>query len=152
MFEFGNNSKYKFNFKCSMKVTETIQIGASDSKVWETLRSFQNPEKYIPAVHSSTVNGSGQGATRTCQVQMGDQSFDVGETLKEVDESSKSLVISLDKGPPSMQGLQFQYKVSSYDKDSNLEISTEIPDNPEMEQMIRGLFSMMGQGIKQFHE
>jgi carbon monoxide dehydrogenase subunit G len=68
-----------------MKVTETVQINAADSKVWETLKSFQNPEKYIPAVQSSSVNGSGQGATRTCQVQMGDESFAVNETLQAVD-------------------------------------------------------------------
>ena len=135
-----------------MKVTETVQINAADSKIWETLKSFQNPEKYIPAVQSSTVNGSGQGATRTCQVQMGDQSFSVNETLQTVDESTKSLVISLDQAPPPMQGLQFQYAINPAAQNSTLEISTEIPENPEMEQMIRGLFSMIGQGIKQFHE
>jgi len=135
-----------------MKVTETVQINATDSKVWETIKSFQNPEKYIPAVQSSTVNGSGQGATRTCQVQMGDKSFAINETLQRVDESTKSLSISLDQAPPPMQGLQFQYAVNPAEQNSTLEISTEIPENPEMEQMIRGLFSMMGQGIKQFHE
>jgi carbon monoxide dehydrogenase subunit G len=135
-----------------MKVIETTQINAESSKVWETLKSFQNPEKYIPAVQSSTVNGSGQGATRTCQVQMGEQSFSVNETLRRVDDSTKSLTISLDQGPPSMQGLQFMYKVSPLEQTSSVEISTEIPDNPEMEQMIKGLFTMIGQGIKQFHE
>ena len=135
-----------------MKVIETTQINAESSKVWETLRSFQNPEKYIPAVQSSNVNGSGQGATRTCQVQMGEQSFAVNETLQEVDDTTKSLTISLDQAPPPMQGLQFQYKVSPQEQNASVEISTEIPDNPEMEQMIKGLFSMIGQGIKQFHE
>ena len=135
-----------------MKVTETVQINATDSKVWETLKSFQNPEKYIPAVQSSTVNGSGQGATRTCQVQMGDESFAVNETLQAVDESTKSLSISLDQAPSHMQGLQFQYVVNPAEQNSTLEISTEIPENPEMENMIRGLFSMIGQGVKQFHE
>ena len=134
-----------------MKVTETVQINAADSKIWETLKSFQNPEKYIPAVQSSTVNGSGQGATRTCQVQMGDESFSLNETLQVVDESTKSLTISLDQAPPPMQGLHFQYVVNPAEQNSTLEISTEIPDNPEMEKMIRGLFSMIGQGIKQFH-
>jgi hypothetical protein len=135
-----------------MKVTETVQINAADSKIWETLKSFQNPEKYIPAVQSSTVNGSGQGATRISQVQMDDQSFKVNETLQDVDESKKSLIISLDQAPPPMQGLRFQYVMNPVGQNSNLEISTEIPDNPEMEQMIRGIFSMIGQGIKEFHE
>ena len=135
-----------------MKITETIQINAENSKIWETLKSFQNPEKYIPVVQSSVVNGNGQGATRTCQIQMGDQSFAVNETLQAVNESQKSLIISLDQGPLPMQGLQFQYALNSTEQTSTLEISTEIPENPEMEQMIRGLFSMIGQGIKQFHE
>jgi hypothetical protein len=51
-----------------------------------------------------------------------------------------------------MQGLQFRYAVNPAEQNSTLEISTEIPENPEMENMIRGLFSMMGQGIKQYHE
>lgn len=135
-----------------MKVTETVQINAADSKIWETLKSFQNPERYIPAVQSSTGSGSGQGATRTCQVQMDDQSFAINETLQAVDESKKSLVISMDKAPPPMQGLQFQFVVTPAEQNSALEISTEIPENPEMEQMLRGLFSMVGQGIKKFHE
>ena len=92
-------------------------------------------------------------ATRTCQIQMrDDQSFAVSETLQTVNESQKSLIISLDQGPTPMQGLQFQYVLSTTEQTSALEISTEIPENPEMEQMIRGLFSMIGQGIKQFHE
>lgn len=135
-----------------MKVTETVQINADYSKVWETLKSFQNPERYISAVQSSTVNGSGQGATRTCQVQMGDQSFEVNETLRTVDEEKKFLTISLDQGPPPMQGLQFTYAVNPADQHSVLEISAEVPENPELEQMVRGIFSMIGQGVKQFHE
>ena len=50
-----------------MKVLETIQINAPDSKIWNTLKSFQVPENYIPAVQSSTFSGNGQGATRGCQ-------------------------------------------------------------------------------------
>lgn len=135
-----------------MKVIETIQINAPDFKIWNTLKSFQNPENYIPAVQSSIVNGNGEGATRTCQVQMGDQTFAVNETLSSVDDSSKSLIITLDQAPPPMQGLQFKYKINPSDQNSGLEISTEIPDNPEMEQMIRGLFTMIGHGVKEFHE
>jgi hypothetical protein len=51
-----------------------------------------------------------------------------------------------------MQGLQFQYVVNPTEQNSTLEISTEIPEDPEMKQMLQGLLSMIGQGIKQFHE
>ena len=135
-----------------MKVTETVQINADQSKIWDTLKSFQNPEKYILLVQNSTINGNGQGATRKCKVQLGDQSFTVNETLRTVDDSNKSLIISLDKAPSPMQGLEFQYKISPSDNNSDLEISTEIPDSPEMEQMMRGLLSMIAKGIKKFHE
>lgn len=135
-----------------MKVTETVQINAPDSKIWETIKSFQNPERYIPAVQNSIGNGSGKGSTRTCQVQMGDQSFEVNETLQKVDEFGKSLTISLDQAPPPMQGLQFQYVVNPTEQNSTLEISTEIPEDPELRKMLQGLLSMIGQGIKQFHE
>ncbi|MBA4460225.1 MAG: hypothetical protein H2B02_04975, partial [Nitrosopumilaceae archaeon] len=57
-----------------------------------------------------------------------------------VDDSNKSLIISLDKAPSPMQGLEFQYKISPSDNKSDLEISTEIADSPEMEQMMRGYY------------
>ena len=47
-----------------MKITETIQINAENSKIWETLKSFKDPEKYIPIVQSSVVNGNGQGGNK----------------------------------------------------------------------------------------
>lgn len=50
-----------------MKVIETIQINVPDSKICNTLKSFQIPENYIPAVKSSIFSGNGQGATRGCQ-------------------------------------------------------------------------------------
>ena len=38
-----------------MKVTETIQINAENSKIWETLKSFQSPEKYISSTEQTSA-------------------------------------------------------------------------------------------------
>jgi len=43
-------------------------INAPADEIWKTLSSFRNVEKYIPLVKSSTVEGSGVGAKRTCVI------------------------------------------------------------------------------------
>lgn len=51
-------------------ISTKLIIKAPASRVWETLRKFDGVERYLPVVKSSTVKGSGNGAERTCTVQM----------------------------------------------------------------------------------
>jgi hypothetical protein len=68
-------------------------INAPASKVWETLRKFDGVERYLPVVKSSTVKGSGEGAERTCTVQMSHNQppMLLEEKLVNVDEANMSL-------------------------------------------------------------
>jgi len=81
-----------------MLISEKATIGASSDKVWSHLQTLQGVEKYLPVVTKSEVNGSGLGTTRTCDIEMGEQKFQIQETLVKLDNSQKSLTISIDNG------------------------------------------------------
>ena len=76
-------------------ISEKIPINASSDKIWNHLRTLQGAEQYIPIVTRSEVKGNGLGTTRTCDVQMGEQSFQIAETLVKLDDSQKSLGIMI---------------------------------------------------------
>lgn len=135
-----------------MTISEKIIINASSEHVWNHLRTLQDAEKYISTVTKSEVKGSGLGTTRTCDVQMGKQSFQLMETLVKLDDSQKSLSIAIDNAPPPMKGLIINFSVSGNDNSSELQISTESEQTPENIKMIEGILQMISGGLKQFHE
>lgn len=135
-----------------MLISEKITINASPDDVWNHLRTLQGAEQYIPVVTKSKVNGSGLGTTRTCDIQMGDQSFQLMETLVKLDDSKKSLAISIDNAPPPMKDLMINFSVLGNNDSSELQISTESEQTPENAKMIEGIISMICSGLKQFHE
>lgn len=109
-------------------------------------------EKYISAVTKSEVKGSGLGTTRTCDVQMGEQSFQLMETLVKLDDSQKSLSIAINNAPLPMKGLIINFSVSGNDNSSELQISTESEQTSENIKIIEGILQMISGGLKQFHE
>ena len=135
-----------------MKISEKITINASSEHVWNHLRTLQDAEKYLPVVTKSEVKGSGLGTTRTCDIEMGEKSFQLMETLVKLDDSQKSLSISIDNAPPPMKDLMIDFSVSGDDKSSELQVSTETEQIPENSKMIEGILQMITGGIKQFHE
>jgi len=135
-----------------MKISEKITINASSEHVWNHLRTLQDAEKYLPVVTKSEVKGSGLGTTRTCDIKMGEQSFQLMETLVKLDDSQKSLSISIDNAPPPMKDLMIDFSVSGDNKSSELQVSTEIEQTPENSKMIEGILQMITGGIKEFHE
>ena len=135
-----------------MQVSETIQINDSGEKIWNTLRSFDGVERYLPIVTKSVVEGNGQGAKRTCDITMGKQLFQIQETLEVLDDSNHSLTISLDRGPIQMRGMKFTFVVKNLSEGkSDLTISTNV-ENPDAANMAKSLFGITGQGLKRFHE
>ena len=135
-----------------MKISEKTTINASSEHVWNHLRTLQDAEKYLPVVTKSEVKGSGLGTTRTCDVKMGENSFQLMETLVKLDDSQKSLSISIDNAPPPMKDLMIDFSVSGDDKSSELQVSTETEQTPENSKMIEGILQMITGGIKEFHE
>ena len=65
-----------------MQVSHSSEINDSSEKLWDTLRSFGGVERYLPIVSKTIVEGTGQGAKRICDVQMGSQIFQIQETLE----------------------------------------------------------------------
>lgn len=135
-----------------MLISEKTTIDSSVDTVWNHLRTLQGAEQYIPMVTKSEVKGNGLGTTRTCDVQMGEQSFQIAETLVKLDDSQKSLTISIDNGPPPMKDLKMNFLVLGNHKSSELQVSTESEQNQENTKMIQGMVNMICNGLKKYHE
>ena len=135
-----------------MLVSHTSEINDSSENLWNTLRSFDGVERYLQIVSKSVVEGIGQGAKRTCDVNMGSQMFQIRETLELIDDSNQSLTISLDDGPIQMRGMKFNFVIKSHGEGkSSITISTNV-ENPDSASMAQNIFDMTGQGLKKFHE
>jgi len=133
-------------------VSNTTKINANSEKIWNTLRSFDKVERYMPIVTKTTVEGIGQGAKRICDVNMGTQSFKIQETLEVVDDPNHSLIVSIDDGPIQMRGMKFTFKVKKLEeKGSEVTISTNV-ENPMAAAFSDSIFALMGTGLKKLHE
>ena len=135
-----------------MLISESAKINASQEDIWNHLKTLQGAEQYIPIVTKSEVNGTGLGTTRTCDIQMGEQQFQIHETLVKLDDSQKSLTISIDDAPPPMKDLKIDFAVSSDGDSSEIIVSSESEQTPENEQMIKGILNMICTGLKKYHE
>lgn len=135
-----------------MLFSEKVTINASSDVVWNHLQTLRGAEQYIPIVTKSEVTGTGLGTTRTCDIEMGEQKFQIQETLVKLDDSQKSLTISIDNAPPSMKDLLINFLVNDNDSYSEIIVSNESEQTSENEQMIRGLLSMICTGLKKYHE
>lgn len=135
-----------------MLISEKIIINASPDVVWNHLQTLQDAEQYIPVVTKSVVNGTGLGTTRTCDIEMGEQKFQIQETLVRLDDSQKSLTIYIDDGPPPMKDLQINFSVNDNNGSSEILVSNESEQTPENEQMIKGILNMITTGLKKYHE
>ena len=135
-----------------MLISEKIIINASADVVWNHLQTLQDAEQYLPVVTKSEVNGTGLGTTRTCDIEMGEQKFQIQETLVRLDDSQKSLTISIDNAPPPMKDLKINFSVNTDGGSSEIVINNESEHTPESEQMIKGILNMICTGLKKYHE
>jgi len=133
-------------------VKKTIDVSAD--KVWETIGSFENPERFVPTVISSTVNRTDNSTQRTCAVQFGNQEGKLVEQLNLVDDEHKVLEFTIQEGPPPVKGMQMRWQIINLaENTSEIQISTNFEnDNPEVVQTIQGLLQMMANGLKNFQE
>ena len=135
-----------------MQVIHTTQINDSGKKLWNTLRSFDGVEKYLSIVTKSETSGNMEGSQRKCDVHMGHQTFQTLETLEICDDSNQLLQVSLDEGPIQLKGMRFTFLVENIDEDkSSITIKTNV-GNPDAANSAKTIFSMIGQGLKKFHE
>jgi len=135
-----------------MLISNSTQINVSSEKIWNTLKSFRGVENYLPIVTKSVVEGSGQGSKRTCDVSIGNHSFQIIETLEIIDESNHTLTVFLNEGPVQIKGMKFTFVVKSQGENtSEVTINTNV-ENPDAASMAKSIFSMMGQGLKKLYE
>lgn len=79
------------------KVTESVEISATPEAVWAVVGNFAAPEKWMPAVTSTTAQGGNEkGATRELKLKSGGV---IKEELKTYDAGKMS----------------FQYKITEVD-------------------------------------
>lgn len=135
-----------------MLILEKAIINASAEKVWSHLQTLQGAEQYLPVVTKSEVKGSGLGTTRTCDIEMGEQKFQIQETLVKLDDAQKSLTIYIDNGPPGMKDLKIDFSVNGNEESSEIVVSNEFEHSPESEQMIKGVLNMICTGLKKYNE
>ena len=135
-----------------IQVKQTIDAPAE--KVWKTVRTFENPERFVPIVKSSSVNRSGDSVQRMCTVQFGDQEGKLVEQLNLVDDEHKVLKFTISEAPPPFKGMQERWQITNLTNDtSEIQISTDFEDdNPEAVQTIEGIFKMAADGLKNLHE
>ena len=135
-----------------MIVSSTTKIKEESEKIWNTLRSFDRVERYMPIVTKTTVEGIGQGAKRICDVNMGTQSFKIQETLEVIDNFNHLLIVSVDDGPIQMRGMKITFVIKNLDEGgSEVIISTNV-DNPMAAAFSDTIFALMGAGLKKLHE
>ena len=136
----------------TVQVIHTTQINDSGERLWNTIRSFDGVEKYLVIVTKSVITGNQTGSKRTCDINMGHQMFQTEETIEFLDEQNQILKVSLDKGPIQLKGMNFTFEVKNIGSGkSNIIISTDV-GNPDAAGTAKTIFSMIGQGLKKFHE
>ena len=136
------------------KIQVKKTIDAPAKKVWQTIRSFENPERFVPIVKSSSVQRTGDSAQRTCIIQMGSQEGRLVEQLQKVDDEHKVLEFSITEAPPPFAGLLNRYEITSLsDGKTEVTISTDLENGqPEVVKTIEGIFQMAANGLKKLHE
>ena len=137
-----------------MKVQITKTIQAPTDSIWKTIRAYDNVERYIPMVISSTISGIDEGSERVCKVQFGEQQAELVEKLDSVDEENKTIKISITDAPPPFGGQQNTFQVKSLDVNkAELVISTEVENgNQQAAKGLEDVFQMMAEGLKKLHE
>ena len=93
-------------------------INAPSNVIWEALSSFRDIEKYIPLVKSSTVEGSGVGAKRTCIIpnQSGGEE-EILEEMKSLDNNAKTFSYSIISSPLPVENYLSTIKVKDLDNE-----------------------------------
>jgi len=135
-----------------MKISQSTQIKDSVDKIWNTLSNFDGVDKYFSVVTSSEVYGTGPGAKRKYNVSMGNQEFEMCESLQSLDNVDYFMTVKLLDGPIQLRGMTFTYNVRKIDDNkSDLVISTDV-ENPDAGPMAKSFFALIEQGVQKFHE
>jgi len=138
-------------------VTEKGTINATADEVWKTLSSFRNVEKYIPLIKSSSVEGSGVGAKRTCVIPSeSGQEGKIEEEIKSLDNDAKTFSYSITSSPMPLENYLSTVKVKDLGNGRcEVEWSSTfkpkgIPEE-EVAKMINDIYVTAIDGLKKLH-
>ena len=132
-------------------------INAPADKVWDTLKSFDYVEKYLPSVQKTEVQGSGVGATRVCTFSQPDGSTGkVSEKIESLDESQKTISISIADGVLPATNAVVTFKINALDgNETELEFSTSAEPKGITEEELRNnflpVYKMIAEGLEKLH-
>ncbi len=138
-------------------VTEKGTINAPADEIWKTLSSFRDVEKYIPLVKSSTVEGSGVGAKRTCIIPNesgGEEKIE--EEMKSFDNDAKTFSYSITSSPMPLENYLSTVKVKDFGN-GRCEVEWSSTFEPkgmaeeEVAKMIRDIYLTAIDGLKKLH-
>ena len=140
-----------------MIIADKHTINAPADKVWETIKSYDYVEKYLPLVQKTEVQGSGVGATRICTFSQPDGSTGkVFEKIESLDESQKTISLSIADGVlPAINAISTT-KVNALDGNkTELDFSwTAEPkgiSEDDLRNFILPIFKMVAEGLEKLH-
>ena len=140
-----------------MIIAGKYTINAPSDKVWDTLKSYDYVEKYLPLVQKTEVQGSGVGATRVCTISQPDgSSGKVFEKIESLDESQKTISISIADGVLPATNAISTTKVNALDGNkTELDLSwTAEPkgiSEEDLRNFILPIFKMLAEGLEKLH-
>ncbi len=140
-----------------MIIAVKYTINAQADKVWDTLKSFDYVEKYLPLVQKTEVEGSGVGATRICTFSQPDGSTGkLSEKIESLDESQKIISISIADGVLPATNTIVTLKVNALDGNkTELDFSGTAEPKGISEEDLRNnflpVFKMTAEGLEKLH-
>ena len=132
-------------------------INAAADEIWKTLSSFRDVEKYIPLVKSSTVEGSGVGAKRTCIIPSesgGEEKIE--EEVQSFDNDAKTFSYSITSSPMPLENYLSTIKVKDLGN-GRCEVEWSSTFEPkgmpeeEVVKMINDIYVAAIDGLKKLH-
>ncbi len=140
-----------------MIISDKHTINAPADKVWETIKSYDYVEKYLPLVQKTEVQGSGVGATRVCTISQPDGTVGkVFEKIESLDESQKTISISIADGVLPATNAISTTKVNALDGNkTELDLSWTAEPKGVSEEDLRNfilpIFKMLSEGLEKLH-
>lgn len=150
---------YELGRVMMVKIAKKFIINAQADKVWETMKSFDHVENYLPMVQKTELKGSGVGSTRTCTLMNPDGSgtSKAIEQLDYVNENEKTMKFSMVEGPFPVSNCIVSVTINSLkNNQTELDISTLLEpkgaSENEVTHMFLDVYEMVALGLEKLHQ
>lgn len=137
-----------------IRVDMKTTIEASADDVWQTISDFNGAGKYLSAIASSTLQGTGVGALRTITLKDGTR---VIERLEHLDEPAQSLSYAITEAPLPLGDYVSTMQLRALGErqcELNWSSTFKAKGVPEAEarQLVESLYAAGFKGLKRLHE